>query len=141
MEVENKRAKLGKLKRFIYDLSKSLQRRWHVYSRRFGIWSADIRYIESRFGSGVVSYFILFRWVFVMNIFLGLIWYTFVISFGTADMFFNNLAGWKQFYYYNAPANASLEQLPEYAAPITYLIGDFFSGTVSFVCYFCCLLF
>jgi hypothetical protein len=130
MEVENKRAKLGTFRRIVYDLSKGTKKRLRAAGRRVTLWASDIRFIESRFGSGVVSYFVLHRWVFVVNLILALIWFTFVMSLGIADMFQNDNAGWQQFYF-NSTSNATVIADPKNAAGILELVSGFFSGAVS----------
>ena len=131
VEVENKRAKLGVVKRFAYDVRRYVHRKRRDVERRSGLWAKDLRLIESRFGSGIVSYFTLFRWIFVMNMVLGFIWFVFVILFGAIDMFSDDYYGWRRFYYYHAkPYNGTVSETLDNSASIRDLLQGLFSGNV-----------
>lgn len=71
MEVENKRAKLGVISRNMHDLRKWTDRKQKSIARSLTLWSADIGFIEARFGTGIVGYFNLFRSVFVVGAMLS----------------------------------------------------------------------
>lgn len=85
-------------KRWFYGISKWFHLR-NSFSASHGLWASQIRFIESRFGSGIVSYFALYRWNFTLNLLLALIWFAFVILFGILEMFQNDNYGWKAFWY------------------------------------------
>ena len=50
------------------------------------LWIRSIKIIEGRFGTAVASYFVLNRWVFLLNIMLALIWFAFIIVPGIFGM-------------------------------------------------------
>jgi hypothetical protein len=89
---------MGRISRAFYDFSKWLTIKQNYIARASGLWASHLRFIESRFGTGIVSYFSLYRWNFVLNLFLGLLWLVFVILFGILDMFRNNNEGWLKFW-------------------------------------------
>lgn len=96
--MQNRRAKMSKFTRAIYDFSKWFQLKQNYLSRAIGLWASHLRFIESRFGTGIVSYFSLYRWNFVLNLVLALFWIVFVILFGVLEMFRNNNEGWQKFW-------------------------------------------
>lgn len=83
--------------RWLYDVKKFTTKSYKEIRNRIGIWRTELRFIESRYGTGVVTYFSLFRWVYVLDIFLAIIWYIFVILFGILEMSSNDNRGWKEF--------------------------------------------
>jgi hypothetical protein len=85
------------LARKTYDLGRELNNWRRNFRRKAGIWATDLRLIESRFGSGIVSYFVLLRWTFLLNLFVGTLWIIFVIIFGLIEMFLDGGRGWKVF--------------------------------------------
>ncbi|XP_065826226.1 transmembrane channel-like protein 7 isoform X2 [Oscarella lobularis] len=44
----------------------------------FNLWWKHLKQVESYFGTGVVSYFIFLRWVFLVNVLLASLWFFFV---------------------------------------------------------------
>jgi hypothetical protein len=43
------------------------------------LWAGHIKEVESHFGTGIVSYFVFLRWVFLVNLLLCLLWIFFVV--------------------------------------------------------------
>lgn len=47
--------------------------------RSWELWKEHMKEIEGHFGTAVVSYFIFLRWLFIMNIIIFALWFSFVI--------------------------------------------------------------
>jgi hypothetical protein len=69
--------------------------------------------------TGIVSYFALYRWIFLVNLFGALLWLAFVIAWGIAGMFDENHAGLNYMLY-----GSNSTQVNGFTAT------DFFSGKV-----------
>lgn len=94
-EIDNKRARMTKVRRLVYDYLRKMERRSRSLDKRWGIWNGPLRTIESRFGTGIAKYFSLYRWVFGVNLFLLFIWFLFVILFGFIESTSDNFKGWQ----------------------------------------------
>ena len=81
--INNKRAGLSWWGLLKYEIT-----HWGQNKRKsrlkFPLWLNSVRFIESRFGIGIASYFWLFRWIFIMNLFLGILWAAAIIIPGAA---------------------------------------------------------
>eukprot|EP00118_Oscarella_pearsei_P018054 m.182734 g.182734 ORF g.182734 m.182734 type:complete len:866 (+) comp39295_c0_seq49:160-2757(+) len=44
----------------------------------FNLWWSHLKQVESYFGTGIVSYFVFLRWVFLVNVLLASLWFFFV---------------------------------------------------------------
>lgn len=98
IRIMNQRAKLSAWKRTKYDIKRWWRRKKREIAKRSLLfWSRRLRFIESRFGSGIVSYFTLFRWLFLLDIGLGIFWLTFIVIFGIIYGFTNNNQAWNEF--------------------------------------------
>lgn len=93
--MENKRAKMGRFQRNFEDLKKNFSLFQSNLQKKAGIWSTSIQEIESKFGLGISSYFILYRWVFVLNCFLAFFWFFFIILWDIIYLSSNNNEGWR----------------------------------------------
>ena len=144
MLIANKRSQMNVLQRFIYDFRTWYQQHSKRFFSKWGIWSSHLRNIESRFGTGIGSYFILYRWTFVMNLFLASIWIAFVMIIGYVQMLQNNGYGVELFWrahqsdgYWNIPnldlmSNATSKLPPKHPLDYGILIQEFLSGKGSF---------
>ena len=45
----------------------------------YELWDSHLKEVEGNFGSGVVSYFIFLRWLFLMNLIIFLMWFGLVV--------------------------------------------------------------
>lgn len=45
----------------------------------YELWGSHLKEVEGNFGSGVVSYFIFLRWLFLMNLIIFLLWFGLVV--------------------------------------------------------------
>ena len=46
----------------------------------YELWSHHLKEVEGHFGTGVVSYFIFLRWLFLMNLIIFLLWFGLVVA-------------------------------------------------------------
>ncbi|XP_062508865.1 transmembrane channel-like protein 7 isoform X2 [Corticium candelabrum] len=73
--------RLTRWKEFRYRLSvgwKHFKDRFREWKYHLTFWGGHLKQVESLFGTGVVSYFIFLRWVFLTNVLLGCLWFFFV---------------------------------------------------------------
>ena len=124
-DIDNKRAKMSPVRRFVYDLYKKVQRKRREIKKTYGLWNKHLRFIESRFGTGIVKYFALYRWVFTVNLWISFFWFVFVLVIGLFDMAQDNYAGW-------AGTTDVLTSGGKYPVDGSRLIGDFFAGGPAF---------
>jgi len=47
--------------------------------QRFKLWAKDLKWMECSFGSSMMITFAFLRWVLLLNLFLGLIWFCAII--------------------------------------------------------------
>ena len=47
--------------------------------KSYELWKGHMKEVEGHFGTGVVSYFIFLRWLFVMNLILVIFWLSFIV--------------------------------------------------------------
>ncbi|KAI3645956.1 hypothetical protein MP228_008884 [Amoeboaphelidium protococcarum] len=80
--IENKRAQMSDAKRRYYEFGQRWRVFWKDAEQLIQLWNKPIKYVESRFGTGIVSYFRLYRWLYLVNVLFGVVWYFFVILFG-----------------------------------------------------------
>lgn len=101
-------------------------------SYRVQLWISTIKTIQGRFGTAVASYFIVNRWVFLMNITLAMLWFFLVVLQGILDMEkpvvfpngqvnVNNITHWDAFKFEKLDARGNVINTP----------FDFFTGDVS----------
>lgn len=76
---DNLRAELGRCGLLFHDI-----RRWWELKRTrrrdpVPVWRGAIKKIEGQFGSGVASFFVFTRWLFLLNCSMALIWLPLVV--------------------------------------------------------------
>jgi hypothetical protein len=143
LEIDNKRAKMSKFKRIRYDFTKWVHRKEREFSKPIGLWNGYLKFVESRFGAGIASYFSLYRWMFLLNVFFALLWGVFVITFGIVQMGNQNAWGWETFRRahendntsatWSIPAtrpNDTSTLLPDKSIKGAILVQELFSGKV-----------
>ncbi|EDV27745.1 uncharacterized protein TRIADDRAFT_53750 [Trichoplax adhaerens] len=58
--------------------------KWKLFKQRlkenftFTLWKSHLKEIEGQFGNGVLSYFIFLKWLFFLDLLLGLLWFGFI---------------------------------------------------------------
>ncbi|KAG5459763.1 MAG: hypothetical protein BJ554DRAFT_8281, partial [Olpidium bornovanus] len=55
--------------------------------RRKPIWDESLQQITSRFGSAILAYFSIFRWTYLLNVFLACVWLATVLAVGLISEF------------------------------------------------------
>ncbi|KAL7747499.1 Transmembrane channel-like [Sorochytrium milnesiophthora] len=87
LKVENERAHLGWWQLRLYNMHRML-RGWSMYHKNgvFNIWADAIKGVESRCGAGIASYFVLLKWVFFLNLVLGVLWISPIMSIHVLSM-------------------------------------------------------
>ena len=86
-QTKSERAQLKGIKRWIYDIKRWIRRHPLKKILTVPLWITNIKAIETRFGTGVASYFVLTRWTFLLNLVLASIWFWFIFVEGFLGMF------------------------------------------------------
>ncbi|TPX31906.1 hypothetical protein SmJEL517_g04855 [Synchytrium microbalum] len=86
-QTKSERSQLKGIKRYIYDVRRWMRRHPLKKIMTVPIWMKNIKAIETKFGTGIASYFVLARWVFLLNFVLASIWFWFVFVEGFLGMF------------------------------------------------------
>lgn len=77
---ENRRAALSRWRLFLYDL----QQWWYLKRTRrrdpVPVWRNAIKAIEGQFGTGMASFFVFLRWLFLLNTVLAAVYLAFVVA-------------------------------------------------------------
>ena len=79
-ETENvrTRAKMNRFTRFLYDARNKMK--LHAARRRdpIPLWRVSLKTIDGRYGSSVATVFMFFRWIFLVNFYVFIIWFAFI---------------------------------------------------------------
>ncbi|KAI9137413.1 hypothetical protein BKA69DRAFT_919046 [Paraphysoderma sedebokerense] len=79
LKIENERANLNWWGLKMYNAKKWLRNYAKNHKDRNRLWAGSLKFIEGRFGTGIASYFMLARWIWTLNLFLMIVWLSFVM--------------------------------------------------------------
>jgi hypothetical protein len=87
LKVANERAKMSRMSLLMY----SWKKRFGLFLRKYEhgiirVWASSLKFIESRFGTGVASYFLISRSLLLLNIILAILWTVTVTGVGLISM-------------------------------------------------------
>ena len=119
VQIANMRRNMNARQLFFYDLKVTWRRRWKAVTN-VGLWDGSIKYIESRYGSGIAGFFVLFRWIMLLNLLFAIVWTAVIVAPAIIGLWGINPATGKQ-----------VVQEQFFPVDITWTIQDFFTGGVS----------